>query len=110
MAKLTKKEKEALDLFKTRLLREFPNQIEAFELFGSKARGDADRDSDLDVLVVLTRGSWQTKDAVIDLATRIFIEKAVYLAPVVLTKAEVELLRRRGNVFIQSVDQEALAV
>ena len=42
--------------YQSRLLKKFPRRIRRITLFGSKARGDAEPDSDLDVLVVLGDG------------------------------------------------------
>lgn len=46
------KEKQALKEYKNLLLEDLPNQIVQMILFGSKARGDSRKDSDIDVLVV----------------------------------------------------------
>ena len=49
-------EQTALAEYQSRLLKKFPRRIRRIALFGSKARGDAESDSDLDVLVVLGDG------------------------------------------------------
>ena len=48
---LPEKERLALDELKLRIGREFPGHSFRLTLFGSKARGDAEPDSDTDVLV-----------------------------------------------------------
>jgi predicted nucleotidyltransferase len=53
MLGLTNVERVALDEYQARLTSEFPQQIVRLVLFGSKARGDAGPESDLDVLVVV---------------------------------------------------------
>jgi len=37
-------------------------------LFGSKVRGDSEKDSDIDILIVLTDLSWEIKKAISELA------------------------------------------
>ncbi len=53
---LNVQEQAALAEYQARLLSRFPQRIRRIALFGSKARGDAEPDSDLDVLVVLGDG------------------------------------------------------
>jgi len=53
---LSAQEQAALAEYQSRLLRRFPQRIRRIALFGSKARGDAGSESDLDVLVVLGDG------------------------------------------------------
>lgn len=54
-ATLTEKEQGTLREYPDFLLRRFPRQIERLVLFGSRARGDATADSDIDVLVLLRK-------------------------------------------------------
>lgn len=54
--KLSAQEQTALAEYQSRLLAQFPQRIRRIALFGSKARGDAGPESDLDVLVVLSNG------------------------------------------------------
>ena len=53
---LSVQEKAALAEYQSLLLTRFPHRIRRIILFGSKARGDAGPESDLDVLVVLSNG------------------------------------------------------
>jgi len=50
---LTKREQKALTEYQHFVLQKFPQQIERLILFGSRARGDATAESDIDLLVVL---------------------------------------------------------
>ena len=49
---LTSREKLAIEEYKDFLLNRFPSRIEKILLFGSKARGEATRDSDVDLIIV----------------------------------------------------------
>ena len=49
---LTAKEKKIVRVFKQEVLKHFGRDVVAMKLFGSKARGDADKFSDIDVLVM----------------------------------------------------------
>ncbi len=56
---LTVKEKEVLCEFKRLISAEFPGEILKVMIFGSKARGDASIESDIDVIVVTSFDDWQ---------------------------------------------------
>jgi predicted nucleotidyltransferase len=49
-------EQAALTEYQSRLLAQFPQRIRRIALFGSRARGEAGPESDVDVLVVLDGG------------------------------------------------------
>lgn len=50
---LTRKERKALEEFVAQLRARYPNELVLVRLFGSKARGNFDEESDIDVLVVV---------------------------------------------------------
>jgi predicted nucleotidyltransferase len=69
--KLNKQEKSALDEFKSKLLERFKKSIVLIEMFGSKARGNAHKNSDIDVLVVY-KGNGQIKESLLAIEWKIF--------------------------------------
>jgi hypothetical protein len=52
-ARLPRRVKISLDDFRRRVIRLFPGEISQIILYGSYARGEATRDSDVDILVVV---------------------------------------------------------
>ena len=50
---LTRKERKALEEFVAQLRARYPNELVLVRLFGSKAHGNFDEESDVDVLVVV---------------------------------------------------------
>ena len=50
--KLTRKERGVIEEFKRRVEKQFPGEIVRLLVFGSKARGDATEQSDIDVIVI----------------------------------------------------------
>lgn len=110
MTGLTSTEEEALRLFKGRLQQVFPHQLEEVKLFGSKARGDASGESDVDVLVVLTTGDWRDERAIVNIATGVFVATGVDISPKVYTQSQIADMRRRRTVFLQAVDRDTIPV
>lgn len=79
-------EKTVLDRFKTLLLKRV--RLHKFILFGSRARGNADPYSDMDVVVVLDSPSEEEKDYVSNCAWEAGFEHGIVVVPVVFSKNE----------------------
>lgn len=71
---LTTIERQALETLVQRLYVRHSDRIQSVTLFGSKARGDAGPDSDIDVLVVLTNDDPHLRSNVRRLAARVSLE------------------------------------
>ena len=78
--RLSEKEEQALEKFKMWLKEVLSADLLEVRLFGSKARGDARKDSDIDVLVVISSDDWRVCDAVYSIVTDILLRpKFAYL-------------------------------
>jgi len=71
---LTTTERQALETLVQRLYMRHSDLIQSATLFGSKARGDAGPDSDIDVIVVLTNDDPHLRSSVRRLAARVSLE------------------------------------
>ena len=71
---LTDTEHRALETLVRRLYTRHDGQIQSVTLFGSKARGDAGPDSDIDVIIVLTNDDPHLRSSVRRLAARVSLE------------------------------------
>ena len=81
---LTHLEQQALQEFVYYLRKSNPDQVEVVALFGSKARGDSQRDSDIDILVILSQEDRSLRRAILKQAARISLEYDVLLSPRVI--------------------------
>ncbi len=61
MPRLTDNERQAIDEFIRRLYAKHGEYVVAVVLFGSKARGDSSPDSDIDILVRLTKEEHESR-------------------------------------------------
>lgn len=108
MGKLNPNEQAALRKLRDALARDF--RLVQLRLFGSKARGDSNKESDIDVLVVLEDYDWETEKAVCDLCFDINLEFRVLITPVLYTRKEFESDLTRVTPFYQAVTHEGVLV
>ncbi|HKZ82090.1 MAG TPA: nucleotidyltransferase domain-containing protein [Anaerolineae bacterium] len=74
LAFLQENERQALTDYISRLLARASQHVQQVILFGSKARGDAGADSDLDLLVIVDRYDADTDRLVTTTASRVSFE------------------------------------
>lgn len=103
-------EQQALNRFREILTKQFGPEIISVHLFGSKARGDAHPESDIDVLVVTRHEDWRLKEKVGRVATEILLDLGVYLSVKVLGKPLHQRLMSAGSPFIRNVMREGIAL
>jgi predicted nucleotidyltransferase len=77
-------EHHALQDFVAYLRQTHPDQIQLIALFGSKARGDSQRYSDVDVLVILRQENRPLRRLILKQAARISLKWDVLLSPRVI--------------------------
>ena len=80
-------DRQAASEFADKLRQRFDGQIVSIVLFGSRARGDAAPDSDMDVLVVLSDASPATRKVVRYLAVEVWLKYGIYLSTRVWSNA-----------------------
>ena len=107
---LTTKEKSALKHFKAGLKQALGSQLTELKLFGSKARGDDQPDSDIDVLTIIESDDWHIRDTVYDVATDILLQMDVCISPKVISKNRFDRLCKEGTSFIHNVSRDAITV
>lgn len=76
--------------------------------FGSRARGDFNGSSDMDILVIINDIS--VKEKVIKILHDIELEFDVPLSPVIFTKKEYEMNKKLKSSFIENVEREGIVL
>ena len=66
MTRLTQIEKNALIDVQSILTKKYKDNLVLLKLFGSKARGDSQRFSDIDLLAVVKNNSWEASEKMSD--------------------------------------------
>lgn len=108
--KLTSEELVWLNAYRKALVEQFPDLVDDILIFGSKARGDAGPDSDLDVLIILREGDRNRKRAVRHIGHSLAILSEVVPSIMVYTREEWALRRHGGSPFYGAVVRDGVRV
>lgn len=107
---LTPQEEVASRQFKDAVARICGPQGWEVRLFGSRARGEGDDESDLDLLVLLDVYDEQTKVKIWDAAEAIFSTTDILLSPQVLSRARFVDLKRRERLIAQEIERDGIVL
>jgi predicted nucleotidyltransferase len=110
VTELNEKEKSALKKFRAAVEKAMAGNLVELKLFGSRARGDARQDSDIDVLVITATGDWHMSDVIYSIATDILLEDEVCISPKVINKRDYDHLCEMGTPFIKNVIREGITI
>jgi len=112
MLTLNADEQKWLDAYRAALAKRHPDAVERVAVFGSKARGDAGADSDLDVLVILRDGDWKFQTHIRRLGYQHDLAAHGEVLPSIMTYTRDvwDERKRHGNPFQLAVDEEAVTV
>jgi len=105
---LKKNEYQALADFRKSLTRKFPGEVLSLKLFGSKARGDFHKESDIDVLIILKKKSKKVEDFILDLTLELLRKYGILISPIIFSKKEVSEYKKIPSIFLQIVEREAI--
>lgn len=108
--KLTDDEQAWLDAYRKELAEEFPGLVEEILIFGSKARGEAGPDSDLDILLVVKNHAAHLKREL--RRTGYLLAATSEAVPSILAYSEEEWESRKksGSPFRKAVERDAVRV
>ena len=79
-------------------------------VFGSRARGDANPESDVDVLVVVDESAPSIRRTIRDAAWEEGFDSGVVLAPVVVTRDEFDRSPFSESMFVKNVLRDGIAI
>lgn len=105
---LATSDQRALEEFVEYLQGSISDRVETIALFGSKARGDSQKDSDIDVLVILSEEDRELRREILKQAARFSLEYDVLLSPRVIGSERWEKMRDFS--LYQNVQREATSL
>ena len=102
-------DRRTIERFK-RLLFERGIPARDIVVFGSRARGDAGPDSDLDVLVLVDELDHSRRETISDCAWEAGLETGVFVQTVVMSREEAENSPQRSSLFMIGVREDGIRV
>ena len=105
---MTKKDTKIARQLKTRLLKEVP--LVDMIIFGSRARGDDDPDSDMDVFIEIERIDPQIKGKIENIVWEVGYENYILISSLIFTRHEIENTALRVSPIVMSIAEEGIRV
>ena len=82
-----------------------------FKIFGSRARGDAAADSDMDVYIALESCDREIEGKIQDVAWEVgFDNGCIHISPLIFTRREIEDSPLRASSILRAIDSEGVRV
>ena len=85
-------------------------QLIDFRVFGSRARGDADEYSDLDVFIEVEVISAALRDAISEAAWEVGYQNYMVISPLIFTRNELENSPLKVSQIVQVIAEEGVVV
>ena len=105
---LTKKQKVVILSYLKILRKKYQDKILQVVLFGSAARGEADEESDIDILVVLKNGNNKLKDEISMASFEPILDNNVILSPIVMDRRTFEWHKRYKDPLYNSIKRDGI--
>lgn len=103
-------EQPIIEEFKRRVEARFPGELVRLVIFGSKVRGEATPESDVDLLAVIQSENWRLGDEIRSMGYALELEHGVVLSIQVISRNHYERLRANGTQFFHVLEQEGVVV
>ncbi|MCL5276470.1 MAG: nucleotidyltransferase domain-containing protein [Deltaproteobacteria bacterium] len=85
-------------------------QLVDFRIFGSRARGDADEYSDMDVFIEVEILNKQLKDKIRHIAWEVGFDNLIHVSPLIFTRNEIENSPMRSSPIVKNVNEEGIKI
>lgn len=99
-----------------RIARELKNRISRvaelvdFRVFGSRARGDANEYSDMDIFVEVEQLDKSTERLIHDIAWEVGFDNLIHVSPLIFTRYDVEKSPVRASFIVKNICEEGIVV
>ena len=101
---------EAVDEFVRRAREKYKDKIDSIILFGSVARGEAGRESDIDILVVIVGDRFRMRRELSEIVLDILLETGEYISVKTLSIENFKYLKDLKSSFLSNVIREGIFI
>lgn len=105
---LTGKEKRLLGKFKSKIEASLGADKVKLILFGSKARGDSDRHSDIDIAIIVKKLTRKRKNLILEEIADFEFENIMPLSTLILSEEEFLFLKNRERAIAYAIENEGI--
>ena len=81
-----------------------------FRAFGSRARGDPDEYSDMDVFIEVEYIDKELKKKIREIIWDVGFENSIYISPLIFTRYEIEKSPLRASPIVRNINEEGVRV
>lgn len=105
---MTSKDHEIANKFKERLSSAV--QLLDMRVFGSRARGNVDEYSDMDVFIEVETLDKELEDRIYHIAWEVGLDYSVFISPLVFSRYEIEESPLRASSIVRNIEAEGLRI
>lgn len=106
--RLPDRELKVIRLFTSQVKKSVGKDLKTIALFGSKARGDYNKESDIDIYVVVKKNKMKNIDKVSEITADILSDYDILLSPVVYSEFEEQKNLEMHSFFFEAVKNEGI--
>lgn len=110
IGKLNETEEKAVKEFRDQLKFLGRSNIKQILLFGSKARGDYNNASDIDIFILVSKSNLDLRKDVASLTTKILLKHGFLLSPKIIEESHFSFLKELGTAFARNIEREGIAI
>ncbi len=107
---LTQREKDIIQQFKSEVVKRYPEDVISLIVFGSKARGDASEESDIDILVVTKSDNWRIGDQIRDIGYDLELKHNLVLSIQVVSQSHINHLKKIRSQFMRNIERDGITL
>lgn len=106
MKHLNKNETKALKYLKDQLKNKLGDSFLGLKIYGSKARGDYHKESDIDIIIVTESKNDYIEDKIFNVIGDVLLKYETYFSAVIYTKKGIEEMEKSPTFFYQTIKKD----